>query len=226
MANYLVKLNVHTIYSTRISCSRCQCLITSSSSLLVPSFGRLLDMLQMTSFLVSMLLRMWVDTLVPCNMWPIGWKQFSKICYLICSSLPENLFSTSVIRIRLNQNLVALIPTIRDEIIAACSDVLTLKHNDMIKLFCINNLLNKVMIEWRTVLALDISQTLIGRITSWIIIGLPLCESPDFIYYCILTLFVSSEGCDPKWLNIAIWVKTDVAISEAKLDLFPPFIRL
>lgn len=139
--------------------------------------------------------------------------------------MPEDPFSTSILRIRLNRSLVALVPVIRDEITVACDDVLAFKHDGKTESLYMRNLLKETTTEWRIILASDIVQSVVARTMSRIIVGLPFCEFRSrWILDHSHSLFLG--GRVPEWLNIAIRLGNDMTIEGAKLDLFPPFMRV
>ncbi|KAI6039988.1 cytochrome P450 [Pisolithus marmoratus] len=71
-----------------------------------------------------------------------------------------------LIRSHLTRNLSVLYTDIRDEIVAACNELLNPKHN-----------------EWETISALHFSLTIVTRASNRVIVGLPLCRDPAWLDY-------------------------------------------
>ncbi|KAI6005461.1 cytochrome P450 [Pisolithus albus] len=73
-----------------------------------------------------------------------------------------------LIRSRLTRNLRVLYPEVREEIIAACNELLDPKYN-----------------EWKSVSVLHTTLKIVGRASNRVNVGLPLCRDPDWLDFNI-----------------------------------------
>ncbi|THG96485.1 hypothetical protein EW026_g5347 [Hermanssonia centrifuga] len=78
-------------------------------------------------------------------------------------SVAHNMYHVPLVRNQLTRNIGALFPEIRDEIVAAFSDIIPVAD------------------DWVKVPALKTMMQVVGRVSNRVFVGLPKCRDPDYI---------------------------------------------
>ncbi|KAG6329792.1 hypothetical protein ID866_9296 [Astraeus odoratus] len=115
-------------------------------------------------------------------------NDFAKIDYLIGKQIIDNPYHVTVVRTHLARNVAIYYPDVRDEIEAAFNEILDLNGN-----------------EWKSIPAAATMREVVCRASNRVLVGLPLCRDPDWIY-------LSSQ--------FAVDVMTDAFM----LNMFPKFL--
>ncbi|KAG5651328.1 hypothetical protein H0H81_009081 [Sphagnurus paluster] len=87
-----------------------------------------------------------------------------QVPFTLGPNIKDDLYHVPIVRNQLTRNLPVLLPAVREEIIAAFSDVLRLKDN-----------------EWSNFKAMDTMMPIVCRASNRIFVGAPLCRDPDYM---------------------------------------------
>ncbi|KAJ7269724.1 cytochrome P450 [Mycena rebaudengoi] len=79
-------------------------------------------------------------------------------------SIQKNSYHQATIRTSLTRNLHRCFPDVRDEIVCAFDDVLSLQGT-----------------EWKTVPVLQVTMAVVARVSNRLFVGLPLCRDPPYL---------------------------------------------
>ncbi len=102
--------------------------------------------------------------------------QLVQINYTLGACIQQDPYHVEIIRSQLTRNIAGFFPVIREEIIAAFSEIIPIKKGNP----SYSHVLVTVVqcpLEWTSVPALQVMGTVVARVSNRVFLGLPLCMS-------------------------------------------------
>ncbi|KAJ6557762.1 cytochrome P450 [Mycena capillaripes] len=144
-----------------------------------------------------------------------GVNETLQVTYMMGAEIKEDPWHHHTVQTTLTRNLGRCFPDVRDEIVCAFDDVLSLENQD-----------------WKSFVVLPNIMRVVAQTTNRLFVGLPLCRNQDYLNICIAYPGAVFKRCQivglfPKWLRLVVGrlLSTKNTANRQVLEFLGPLIR-